>query len=113
MSEMKQSQQEHFPPSEEKLQQLRNSESYKTMEMKRPKHQSYNLFQKEVKFHRDIVKTQEISELSQKKTRRPVTAKPSSDKSPDKIKILITRPESSNLDRVLLLILIFVSKLNR
>ena len=100
MSEMKQSNIDHFPPSEEKLQQLRNSESYKTMEMKRPKHQSYNLFQKEVKFHRDIVKDKEINELSKKKLRRPLTGKQASDKSPEKIKIVIKRPESSNLDKV-------------
>ena len=101
MSEMKQSSHiDHFPPSEEKLQQLRNAESYKTMEMKRPKHQSYNLFQKEVKFHRNIVKDQEINELSKKKLRRPVTGKQAADKSPEKIKIVIKRPESSNLDRV-------------
>jgi len=96
---MKQSEPDYIA-KEEKLQQLRSSESYKAMEMKRPKHQSYDLFKKEVKFHREIVKQQEISELTNKNTRRPMTGKTDGDKSPNKIKIIIKRPESSNLEKV-------------
>lgn len=66
--------------------------------MKRAKHQSYDLFSKEVNFHKEIIKKEET--LRRYNNGRPVTAKSKEDFSPNKIKITIKRPESSNLERV-------------
>lgn len=97
MNEFRESQTD-FVPKSEKLDQLRSSESYKAMAMRRPKHQSYNLFKKEVHFHREMMRQQEGAGTPNSR-KRPLTSKPQNEKS---VKIMVSRPSSSNLDKVYL-----------
>ena len=103
MNEMNKNIGENQLPKEEKLTQLKNSDSYKIMERKRLKHETYDLFTKEVKFHREIMKTNEAEQESHKslqksrKKQRPATAKIRNvvEENYPQAKIVVKRPDSS------------------
>lgn len=89
--------QTNFIPKEEKLQQLRTHESYKNMEQKRPKHQSYALFSKEVTIHKEIIKNEQNT---RKNLSRPMTSKLAGTQEKESVKIIVKRPESSKFEKV-------------
>lgn len=89
--------QQIFVPKEEKLQELRTHESYKNMEQKRPKHQSYALFSKEVTLHKEIMKNDQSTRNT---LSRPITAKIKNTNEKESVKIIVKRPESSKLEKV-------------
>lgn len=97
MNEIKQSQPEFTLPKQEKLQQLRNSTSYKNIEKNRPKYKSYNLFSKEVDIHHEIVRNEEIQKNSKS---RPITSKIKPPPPENQFKIVVKRPESSRFEKV-------------
>ncbi len=85
-----------FLPKDDKLTQLKNSDSYKTLEQKRAQHKSYDLFTKEVKFHRELIKNTEIEKIVKKPdeifNKRPLSSGISHEKTIRKS----SRPESSS-----------------